>query len=306
MVKEEVLDKHRGKYGNCRFCGKQYKVKAARHTHRCTLKWACINQYKDACKGLPNFKSLYPTFGTWDQSAQNNAFPGGVNPIPDYIGLVGPDIAMGPSEPSGTSYDNAEPVEQGMADEEERNVPASVDTAEQVQEPEQPQTLDVQPNDLPVATVGTGEATPRKLTSAVMGAAQKATEVGIMASKGIGNKKEWGWRPIILILHEFKMWAFEAKQQSIYFKLNVDQIKLLCQAYYNSFGDSPLTRITGKDFDMEHIDFLSAELTVYGDFYIENAPFAIGHSRSLFKSLQEWKEKQPIKTTVIQNANVQG
>ena len=87
------------------------------------------------------------------------------------------------------------------------------------------------------------------------------------------------------------MWIFKAKEIGGYFKLDVNQIRLLCTGYYNTFGDSPLTRITGKDFDETTIDFLSAELTVYGDFYIEHAPSALGHGKELLKGIKSWKDK---------------
>lgn len=112
----------------------------------------------------------------------------------------------------------------------------------------------------------------------------------MLAQKKISTKKEWGWRPILLALHELKMWVFAAKENNQYFKLHGDALKSGCYAYYNTFGDSPLTRITGKEFDETTMDALSWEITVYGDFYIQNAPQALGHTKTLLKGLKAWKD----------------
>ena len=289
-VNEEKLYALSGRQGRCRFCGKQFNFKGQIKSHRCTLRLACRRQYQEAVARNSDIKLLYPQWSTYDVAAQNNSFPNGQNPIPDYLGL--PESGIPPDQ-AATDGTGSDAVQQPSG-----IIQVESPVADTTVEVQVPTTMDVSPDSL-ASQSGDGNQ-PRQLVKVVSRLAEQAVEAKVLVAKGISNKKEWGWRPIILVLHELKMWLFKAKINSTYFKLNVDQIKLMCNAYFNTFGDSPLTRITGKEFDMDKIDFISAEMTVYGDFYIENIPHAIGHGKSLFGSVVSWKNKLKEAKPIVQ------
>jgi len=279
-IDENKLYEMSGRQGRCRFCGKQFNFKAQSRTHRCTLRLACRRQFQEAVARNTDIKLLYPNWSTYDVAAQNNSFPNGQNPIPDYLGL--PETGT-PVESTGTTGAGSDSVQQPS-----QIIQVESPVADTTVEVQVPTTMDVSPDNLAPQSDGNK---PRQLLSVVSKLATQAATQDILTSKNISNKKEWGWRPVILLLHELKMWLFKAKINSTYFKLDRDSIKLMCNAYFNTFGDSPLTRITGKEFDVDKIDFISAEMTVYGDFYIENIPHALGHGKSLFSSVMNWKNK---------------